>query len=286
MSRLYEYYRLVKPGIVIGNTYHVLAGIFLAYQFGWSWLTAIGVVLGTAALIASACIVNNYFDRHQDSQMDRTKSRPLASGSISIVSAISLATGLLISGIVLLALTTNLLTVGLGVLAYISYAFVYTYLKRVTTLNTLAGTLPGALPGVAGYTAFSAEFDWIAWLIFIVLAIWQLPHFYAIAIRRRKEYKATNFKFITASLKKAQVWRLITALVVVYGMAFLSLSLLTMHWAFSVIIWLACSWWIWLSVQRPSDYTDWAKKIFTGSLVLMMVFMTTTLANFLLEKLI
>lgn len=286
MSRLKDYYILIKPGIVIGNAYHVLAGIFLAYQFDWSWATAGGVLVGTSALIASACVANNYFDRHQDARMNRTKNRPLANGSISLFSAVVFAGLLLIGGLALLHLTTNPLTVILGLIAYISYAFVYTYMKRITAYNTIVGTLPGALPGVAGYVAFSGQLDWMAWLIFIVLAIWQLPHFYAIAIRRRQEYEATEFKFITNSLGKSQMWWLINSLIVAYGIAFVCLGLLTMHWAFVLVIWLACSWWIWLSIQQPTDYTAWAKRVFGGSLVLMMVFMVTTLGNFLLEKLI
>lgn len=277
---------MIKPGIVIGNAYHVLAGIFLAYQFDWSWATAGGVLVGTSALIASACVANNYFDRHQDARMDRTKNRPLANGSISLFSAVVFAGLLLIGGLALLHLTTNTLTVILGLIAYISYAFVYTYMKRITAYNTIVGTLPGALPGVAGYVAFSGQLDWMAWLIFIVLAIWQLPHFYAIAIRRRQEYEATEFKFITNSLGKRQMWWLINSLIVAYGIAFVCLGLLTMHWALVLVIWLACSWWIWLSIQQPTDYTVWAKRVFGGSLVLMMVFMATTLGNFLLEKLI
>lgn len=218
--------------------------------------------------------------------MDRTKNRPLANGSISLFSAVVFAGLLLIGGLALLHLTTNTLTVILGLIAYISYAFVYTYMKRITAYNTIVGTLPGALPGVAGYVAFSGQLDWMAWLIFIVLAIWQLPHFYAIAIRRRQEYEATEFKFITNSLGKRQMWWLINSLIVAYGIAFVCLGLLTMHWAFVLVIWLACSWWIWLSIQQPTDYTVWAKRVFGGSLVLMMVFMATTLGNFLLEKLI
>lgn len=284
MAKPSDYYRLIKPGIVTGNAYHVLAGIFLAYQFAWSWWTAIGVFVGTCALIASACVINNYFDRYQDAKMGRTKNRPLASGTISVPVALSIAAVLLVGGMALLVATTNWLTVTLGVIAYLSYAVVYTYLKRVTTYNTIVGTIPGALPGVAGYTAFSGAMDWVAWLIFAVLAIWQLPHFYAIAIRRRKEYSVTDFKFITASLSKRQVWLLIVSLVVAYGIVFVCLSLLTMHWLLTGLIWVGCSWWIWLALQSPRDYTKWAKKVFGGSLVMMMVFMLTTLGNFLLEK--
>lgn len=284
MASLRDYYLLVKPGIVTGNAYHVLAGIFLAYQFDWSWSTGIGVLVGTSAMIASACVVNNYFDRRQDAKMGRTKDRPLANGNISVAAAITFAVLLLAGGLGLLAVTTNLLTVVLGLIAYVSYAFVYTYLKYVTAYNTLVGTIPGALPGVAGYTAFSGQLDQVAWLIFAVLALWQLPHFYAIAIRRRGEYQATDFKFITAALSDRSLWLLITGLIVVYGIAFVCLALLTMHWVFGLVIAIAAAWWTWLSLQKPTDFTAWAKRVFLGSLVLMMVFSLTTLANFLIEK--
>lgn len=286
MARLRDYYLLVKPGIVAGNAYHVLAGIFLAYQFDWSWVTAVGVLVGTSAMIASACVVNNYFDRRQDAKMGRTKDRPLANGNISVPAAMLFAALLLAGGLGLLVATTNPLTVALGLIAYVSYSFVYTYLKYVTAYNTLVGTIPGALPGVAGYTAFSGQMDQVAWLIFVVLALWQLPHFYAIAIRRRKEYQATDFKFITAALSNRSLWLMITVLIVVYGVAFVCLALLTMHWVFALAIGLAAGWWAWLSFQKPTDFTAWSKRVFLGSLVLMMVFSLTALANFLIEKIL
>ncbi len=286
MASARDYWLLTKPGIVTGNAYHVLAGIFLAYQFAWSWSTALGVFFGTCALIASACVVNNYFDRHQDAKMGRTKQRPLVNGAISVPAAWVFAIALLMIGFGLLIATTNWLTVGLGVIAYLSYSFVYTYLKRVTAYNTLVGTVPGALPGVAGYTAFSGQLDTIAWLIFVVLAIWQLPHFYAIAIRRRKEYSATDFKFITGSLDKRGMWWLINILIAIYAVTMLVLTQLTMHWLWLVVVGLACGYWLWLAARDSTDYTAWAKRVFGGSLILMMVFMVTTLGNFIIEKIL
>lgn len=286
MATARDYWLLIKPGIVIGNAYHVLAGVFLAYQFDWSWKIGVGVLVGCCAMIASACIVNNYFDRHQDAKMGRTKGRPLVNGNITPGAGLAIAGLLLIGGLLTLILTTNQLTVWLGVIAYISYSFIYTYLKRVTAYNTLVGTLPGALPGVAGYTAFSGQMDTIAWLIFVVLAIWQLPHFYAIAIRRRQEYRRTDFKFITTALSQRSMWWLINALIVAYAVAIIALAQLTMHWLWVVVTGLACAWWLWLAVQPIKNYTAWAKSLFGGSLLLMMVFMVTSLGNFVIEKIL
>lgn len=284
MASLRDYYLLIKPGIVYGNAYHVAAGVFLAYQFDWSWLTALGVLAGTSLMIASACIVNNYFDRHEDAKMPRTRNRVLATGEISGLQATVLAMFGLLAGLGVLLFTTNLLTVAIGVTAYMLYAFVYTFLKRITAYNTLVGTIPGALPGVAGYTAFSGSIDLVAWLIFLVLALWQLPHFYAIAIRRRDEYSETEFRFITAALSKRSLWLLLIGLIVGYGVAFVWLAILMMHWIFVALICLSVAWWLWIAMRKPTDFTAWAKKVFLGSLVLMLVFSATTLGNFMIEK--
>lgn len=190
MEKINLYYQLVKPGIVYGNAMATVAGFMLAFAqvYEFKWLAFIGVVVGTMFVIASACVLNNHIDRGIDTKMARTKKRATVTGKISARSALTYAALLGIFGFGVLVLFTNLLTVMLGVVAYISYIVLYGITKRTSVHGTLVGAIAGGLPPVAGYTALTNEFDLAAILLFFVLVTWQMPHFYAIAMRRHADY--------------------------------------------------------------------------------------------------
>lgn len=185
---LREYYKLTKPGIIRGNLITATAGFFLAAQGHIEWALLAATLAGIAFVIASGCVFNNYIDRGIDKKMDRTKDRALVSGKISGQSALLYATVLGVIGFTLLAVFTNALTVALGIAGVILYVVVYGYWKRRSTIGTVVGSISGALPPVAGYTAVANQLDTGAALLFVLLALWQMPHFYAIAMYRSKEY--------------------------------------------------------------------------------------------------
>lgn len=286
MATRRDYYLLAKPGIVYGNALHVLAGICLAYQFNWSWTAVIGVLVGTSAVIASACIVNNYFDRSIDARMERTVRRGLASGAVSLRIALILAVIYFVLGMAVLTLTTNILTVVIGLVAYVLYAFIYTYSKRITVHSTLIGTVPGALPGVAGYTALSGVFDTTAWLIFLVLVVWQLPHFYAIAMRRKKDYKNAGVPMLTDTMTTSSLQRLIIILLIINVAVVAVFSLAVLYWPPAILFTGGAIWWLYgaLTVRRDAD--AWSKKVFFQSLVMSLLFFVVSLINLLSAKLI
>jgi heme o synthase len=190
VEKINLYYQLVKPGIVYSNAMATVAGFMLAFAqiYEFKWLTFIGVVVGTMFVIASACVLNNHIDRGIDTKMARTKKRATVTGKISTRSVLIYVALLGISGFGVLILFTNLLTVMLGVLAYVSYIVFYGITKRTSVHGTLVGAVAGGLPPVAGYTALTNQFDLAAILLFFVLVAWQMPHFYAIAMRRRADY--------------------------------------------------------------------------------------------------
>lgn len=190
MERINLYYQLVKPGIVYSNIVATAAGFLLAFAQvrEFNWLAFAGVMLGTMFVIASACVLNNHIDRGIDTKMARTKKRATVTGKISTKSVLIYAISLGVFGFGVLVLFTNLLTVMLGVLAYVSYIVFYGITKRTSVHGTLVGAIAGGLPPVAGYTALTNQFDLAAVLLFFVLVTWQMPHFYAIAMRRRADY--------------------------------------------------------------------------------------------------
>jgi protoheme IX farnesyltransferase len=151
----------------------------------------IGLVLGLSLVIASDCTFNNYIDRGIDAKMSRTKKRALVTHKIGRAAALIYATALGAAGFIVLALLTNWSVVWLNLAAILSYVIVYGWAKRNTVHGTLVGTVPGAIPPAAGY-AVIGPLDGGALLFFLVLVFWQMPHFYAIAMYRYKDYKAAG----------------------------------------------------------------------------------------------
>lgn len=178
----------------------VLLTTAVGYYFGSrEGVAALGFclsLLGTGLLAAGAAALNQYWERESDSLMKRTSTRPIPSGSIEPAVALAVGVALSIAGMLELTFFVNPLTGLLGMLTMASYVFVYTPLKKRTTLNTLVGAVPGALPPLMGWTAATGEFGPGGWALFTILFFWQLPHFMAIAWLYRDDYARAGFRML------------------------------------------------------------------------------------------
>jgi protoheme IX farnesyltransferase len=159
------------------------------------WLL-LHAVLGTALVASGAAALNQWWERELDARMRRTQERPLPSGQLQPATVLWVGSGCAVLGLADLAGAVNLLTAALGAASLSIYLFVYTPLKRVTWLNTLVGAIPGALPPVMGWTAARGELGAGGWALFSILALWQLPHFMAIAWIYRDDYARGGFKML------------------------------------------------------------------------------------------
>jgi protoheme IX farnesyltransferase len=128
--------------------------------------------------------------------MRRTADRPLPSGRLQPAAVLKIGCATAVAGFLWLAFTVNLLTASLGAASLLSYVFLYTPLKRVTWLNTLVGAIPGGLPPMMGWTASQGHVGAGGWTLFGIQALWQLPHFMAIAWMYRDEYAKAGFKML------------------------------------------------------------------------------------------
>ncbi len=275
------YYRLAKPGIVYGNMLHTFAGLLVAVTYyDWSWGAAAGVMAGTSLIIASACAANNVIDCNYDQVMKRTKKRPLVTGELRAHHAIMFAIITALVGFAVLSISANVLTLMLGVVAYISYTFLYTYSKRYTVHNTVIGTVPGALPAVAGYTALSNSLDVVAWLLFALIAAWQLPHFYAIAVYLRAEYARAGWKILSTHLSGAAMRRVIQLTVLLFLIAAVVFAVNVLHlWAAMILIVVTLYWVI--VAFGPVDASErWAKRVFGASMFVSLTIVLSALVNF------
>ena len=271
-DRIRAYYRLTKPGIVYGNTIHVFAGFLLAFRSGLTLQALVGAMAGVSLVIASACVANNILDRNIDAHMKRTKKRAMVTGVVSIPIALAYAAVLGIVGFGTLYIMTNILTVLLGVVAYIWYVVIYGYAKRTTWLSTIIGTVPGALPVMAGYTAVTNVADATAWGLFIMLVLWQLPHFYAIAIMRKDEYKDAKLPIITDKwpVSVVRVHLIVTAWLYLASVLYLGVVTRAFHPVAMILLAGLILYWIWFMTIRyyGLEERQWAKKAFLLSLVM------------------
>jgi len=188
---------LVKPRIAMMVLFTVAVGYFLAARDGVSWLILFHALVGTAMCATSANALNQWIERNSDSRMRRTMNRPLPSGRMKPFQVFVLGSMLGIGGVVYLALLVPYpLAAVVAATTLISYVAIYTPLKQITPLNTLVGAVPGALPPVIGWCAAGGQLDWEAGALFLILFLWQVPHFMAIAWMYRDDYAAGGQKML------------------------------------------------------------------------------------------
>lgn len=187
-----NYYLLTKPGIILGNLITVAAGFLLASKGIINFSLFFATLIGLALIMASACVFNNFIDRQTDQKMSRTKNRALAAGLISERNAIFFAAFLGLIGILTLLTYTNLLTAFVAGIGFFVYVVLYSLWKSRTIYGTAIGSIAGAVPPVVGYCAASDQFDMGAFILFTMMVLWQMPHFFAIATYHFDDYAAAG----------------------------------------------------------------------------------------------
>jgi protoheme IX farnesyltransferase len=196
VNRIRVYFELTKPRILVMVLVTTTLGFLLGSAGHGSFVLLLLTLLGVGAATGGAAVLNNYLERDFDAKMVRTRARALPAGLIEPPRALSFGVGLVLSGVLLLAATVNLLSGFLVLLAAFLYVMVYTPLKRITWWNTTFGAIPGAIPPMAGWAAATGHVGSGAWALFAILFAWQHPHFFAIAWMFRDDYRAAGFKML------------------------------------------------------------------------------------------
>jgi heme o synthase len=273
----------IKTGIIKSNLIPMFAGLTLSlytYQFSISekWAEIIFAFIGTTLVIGAAGAFNNLYDRDIDSIMQRTKNRPTVTEEIKPRTVLWLAIFMSIFGILSLALTTPLAAI-LGFLGLFFYVVPYTmWSKRRTVYNTEIGSISGAMPPLIGWAAIYPDITHPAILgLFVVTVIWQMPHFYSIAIRKHSEYKAARVPMlpVVKGIKRTYVQTniyLIVLIAISFLFGTLSMGLMLVALLLS-IIWLILS----MVGYKRMDSERWAKSMFIYSLIHMTVLFSTVI---------
>jgi protoheme IX farnesyltransferase len=176
-----------------------LAGFYVAGRGPVDWVRLGHTLLGTALVAICSSILNQALERRTDALMRRTEERPFVTRRLPF--APTIAGGLFLGafGLVELDWFVNGLTALVAIVTLLIYIAVYTPLKFVTPLNTLVGAIPGALPPLLGATAACDRFTADGWSLFALLAVWQLPHFYAIAYLYREDYERAGLRMVSVA---------------------------------------------------------------------------------------
>ncbi|WP_448587497.1 heme o synthase [Thermocrinis sp.] len=235
---LKDYILLTKPGIVLLVLITTFTGMYLAQKGFPPTDLLFWTLLGTGLASAGSAVLNQYFDRDIDALMERTKSRPLPIGNVSPSSAFWFGVVLLSVSFLIMFFFTNPIATFFTALASFSYISVYTLtLKRKSPLATEIGGISGALPPVIGYTAITGVLSFEPLVLFLIMFIWQPPHFWVLAIKYAQDYKKAGIPTMPV-VKGIEHTKLKTLL---YTSALLPLSLLPYFYGMAGEIYFICA---------------------------------------------
>ena len=195
-SKLQDYKLLIKFNLSFMVVFSAVLSYLLAPRvIEYNWYSILLLFTGGMLVTGSANAINQVVEKDTDAMMKRTAGRPIASGRMSIREGWTFA---LVSGFggVLILWHFNLLTAVLAAFSLFLYAFIYTPLKRVSSIAVLVGAIPGALPCLIGWAAGNDDLSAGGWALFALQFFWQFPHFWAIAWIAHKDYEAAGFKLM------------------------------------------------------------------------------------------
>jgi len=267
---------LVKGIVLVMNVMPVFVGFMLALYFSETALADklpvfILTLTGSTLIIAGALILNNWYEVDLDEKMDRTKRRPTVTGSLSMKSVLWMGIGASVAGMIIMLFTTPEAAL-YSFIGWFFYVVLYTFWsKRRYTLNTVIGSISGAVTPLIGWAAISSAYHVIPIMIALILFIWQIPHTFAIAMRRYDDYKAAGVPMLPVAygfdMTKRQMFIYIAALLplpffmVALGIWFVIIAtLLNLGFLFASI-----------TGFFTKDDTKWANMMFRSSLIYLTV---------------
>lgn len=195
---LLTYFELAKPRVTRMVVLTTGLGMFAA-PGPHDWVHVTMTLLGMALVVAGANALNMFIERDSDGLMSRTRARPLPSGRMQPEVALALGVGWSLLGLVAMAHYSGVLAFSLAAFSLLSYVLLYTPLKRVGPVSLYVGAVPGALPPAIGYVSATGRFDRVALCLFLILFVWQLPHFLAIALFRASEYERAGLQVMSVA---------------------------------------------------------------------------------------
>ncbi|VXD21894.1 Protoheme IX farnesyltransferase [Planktothrix serta PCC 8927] len=271
-----SYYQLTKPRIILLLLITTAAGMWLAAKGEVDPLLLLVTLTGGALASGSANTINCLYDRDIDYIMERTRWRPLPSGRVKPLDALIFAIALAITSFVLLTVFANLLTALLALSGIVFYVLIYTHwLKRHSVQNIVIGGAAGAIPPLVGWAAVTGDLSWSAWLLFTIIFLWTPPHFWALAMMIRDEYKEVGVPMLPViegdETTAKQIW--IYSLILIPSTLLLVYPLHTSGFVYAIIALILGGIFLqkaWLLLQTPSERNT-ARSLFKYSILYLML---------------
>lgn len=281
---------IVKGIVLIANVLPVLAGFWLAIyftnsSFSANWSLFLLTIAGSTFVMAGALVLNNWYEVDLDREMERTKNRPTVTGNFSLKAVLTMGLVFTAIGFVFLFFTT-IEAVIYAFIGWFTYVVMYTmWSKRKYTLNTVIGSISGAVTPLIGWAAIAPSYHYVPLVLALLLFIWQMPHTFAIAMRRSEEYRAAG----VAMLPVVRGFEITKRQIIIYVACLLPLPffLTSLGTFFVVVATIFNIGWILISIGGFFTNSDekWARMIFLYSvnyiaiLFVLMMIVTTPAFN-------
>ncbi len=275
-ERIAAFVELTKPRIAVMLVLTAAAGFFLGSVGSMDLALFLNTMIGIAFLAFGVATLNQWYERRTDRLMDRTAERPLPSGKVSPNEA--LVFGLLQCAVaeVYLYFLVNPLTAFLGLTVIVGYNLLYTPLKTRTSASTAIGAIPGAMPPLMGWTGAANEITLGAWTLFVLLFLWQFPHFFAIAWMYREDYKRAGILMLPVVEDSGAIT---ARQIVLFAVMMVPVSFAPFFLGISGTIYLIGAallgaWFLWVSIRAArAKSADMARKLmFATILYLPLIF--------------
>jgi len=283
INKLKDYTQLIKPSLSIMVVFSSVIGYLLApkvVEYDWKMI----VLLFIAGLLVtgSANAINQVVEKDTDAMMKRTAKRPVAAGRMTAAEgwAFAVITGMV--GVFMLGNSFNWLSAGIALLSLFLYAFIYTPLKKVSSISVLVGAVPGALPCVIGWAAGNDALSTGGWVLFLLQFMWQFPHFWAIAWIAHNDYAKAGFKLLPSELGPTKYTAIQT---IIYSLLLIPVGVIPYFIGVSgtislVIVALANVFMVWRCVQlyRNMDVSS-ARRVMFSSYIYLPIVLLALLAD-------
>jgi protoheme IX farnesyltransferase len=258
LSRPQQFLALTKPRVVSLIVFTAVIGMFLATPGMVPLQALVFGTLGIGLVAGAAAAVNCLVEQKVDALMARTRARPLPSGQVTSLQTLLFACVVGGAGLTMLHALVNPLTMWLTLATFLGYAVIYTMiLKPLTPQNIVIGGASGAMPPVLGWTAVTGELHADALLLFLIIFAWTPPHFWALALYRKKEYAKAGVPMLPVTHGD----RFTRLHVLLYTLILFAVSLLPFSTRMSGVIYLAAALalggvFLWYAVRIYTDYSD------------------------------
>lgn len=227
----------------------------LSSQFTASLASVVLLAIGGFFIAGASNIFNEILEKDYDKLMKRTMNRPIAAGRLSVSSAVMIAGFMALIGMTILG-TFNMQTAFFGTLSFVTYAFIYTPLKRVTPIAVTIGAIPGALPLLIGSVAFDGYVSELALWLFALQFLWQFTHFWAIGVLSYDEYQKAGYEFIPGDGKKPYRrirYQALLAAVLLVPLTTLMHHTMDLHMISAILMYIAASGFIYYAIEFVKD---------------------------------